>query len=255
MIKRLITTLILAAFVVATPLARVFGSQPQGCQSPLDEETLQFLSFLTPFDSIEAQPGQIIDFDLYDVRTFDTVNACVRWSVSATEFVATIDPATGVLTIGPTAVQYPLTVTATIEDCRRIMSIQVYVYNSSMRPLVGSWREVRRFNCNGREVTQGDPVNTLVLRADGHFHVLFRPFEFGYFEYWGRYAADSTSGGFTFEIVGQNQPICCTDRNGKFSFNEHRQLVFENLSFGAIGSTGRRACKYVFEPVATAASN
>ena len=255
MAKRWITTLILAAFLAATPLARVLGSQPQGCQSPLDEETLQLLTFLSPFDSIEAQPGQAIDFELYDPRTFETVNACVKWSVSATEFVATIDPATGVLTVGPIAVNYPLTVTAAIEDCRRVMSIQVYLYDSSTRPLVGAWREVRRFNCNGREVGHGDPVNTLVLRADGHLHVLFRPFEFGYFEYWGRYAADSSSGGFTFEIIGHNQPICCTDRNGKFTFNGQGQLVFENLSFGAIGSTGRRACKYVFERLGPTASN
>lgn len=173
----------------ATPTAWEQRRTPTpACPRLMDETTLTSLAF-SAAPSIQMRSGETkaIALGVVEYPMFREVEACVVWSV-APEEGATITQ-DGELTIDPSVPHGSIfTVTADIENGRRLMSIDVYVYDPAQNPLVGGWREEAQIACGSQEeVAPGEPILSLVFYADGRMTVTWFPFE-TYIDYSGVYS-------------------------------------------------------------------
>ena len=218
------------------------------CANPLDEETLQALAFGF-FETVEMQPGQSRDFDLGTVACcyfFEPVDACVVFSIDPA-VGATIDPASGVFTVDaatPSGTMY--TVTADVEEGRRLVTTEVYVYTPEAAPLVGFWSEAAQLSCGGGEVPADPAIAELWFRADGTFRVTWFPFEL-YFDYWGNYTFDLAAGTLDLAVEGGNFIPPDIDGDGTFSV-VGGDLVLSDIWLGSHGNfMGDVACGHRFQ--------
>lgn len=197
------------------------GSGGGSCSSPLPEETLQSLA-LGLVDHWQVQPGGSIDFRLGVPEccyVLQEVDACAVYSVSPSE-VASIDAATGLLSVGLDAVDGTvLTVTADVESGRRLVTAEVHVYTPEESPLVGTWSETAQIPCGGGvDIEPEQVIHEIVFFADGHFWVTWMPFEL-YVDYWGSYEFDLATGALTMSVEGGNYVPSDVDGVGSFSID------------------------------------
>ena len=221
---------------------------PSDCPSPLDNNTLSALTILWPFSHLEIMPGQSSSFQLclieccYDIKTVD---ACVVWSVTPGEGAA-IDPITGLFRVDATTPSGTVyTVMADIEDGRRVLTRDIYVYTPEANPLVGTWREIKQLSCwSGREVVPEHPIEEIIFYASGDFTVTWYPFEV-YVDYWGTYTYDLDSGSLDLEVINGNYIPGDIDGKGSFHFNDDGELLLENIWLGIPEGSVTAACGHV----------
>jgi hypothetical protein len=206
-----------------------------GCLRRLDEDTLNRLS-LVMGNTLAMQPGQTWEFSPGVVEccyVFEPVDACATWSVSPTDG-ATIDAETGVFTVRQgTPSGTVFTVTADVENGRRLVSADVYVYTPEANPLFGTWREEVQFSCEtDEELVPEERIGELSFGADGKFSVTWHPFEI-YKDYWGTYAFDLDQG--TLDLTGAEGNYVPEDMDGRGSWviDEQGRLVLWDMWLGA----------------------
>jgi len=190
------------------------------CASPLSADVLQAL--VISFEpTISLQPGQSFQFETAVVECcyfLDPIEACTTWSVSPAEGAAISQ--TGLLEIDATTLHgATYSVTADVENGRRLISATVHVYTTEGNPLVGSWIEVTQFECgSGTEAAPEQAIGELRFKADGTFGVTWMPFEV-YVDYWGAYAHEVTGGTLTLIVDGGNYVPPDVDGTGGFSID------------------------------------
>lgn len=219
------------------------------CESPLDETVLGQLS-MSIEPNLAMKPGSSRQMQLGTVECcyfFEVVNACASWSVSPSEG-ATIDPGTGYLEIDSSAENGAVyTVTADVEDGRRDVSIDIYIYSEEDNPLFGFWHEDAQFECgSGEERTPEETIGELRFRADGQVNVTWYPFEV-YVDYWGPYEYDLVTGALTIEATGGNYVPDDIDGTGTFEIDDQGRLLLHDMWLGSPqGSTQPAACGHRF---------
>jgi hypothetical protein len=220
--------------ILLVPLGMVACSLP-GLGSSLDEETLNRLRFSMD-ENIQMQPGESRDLTIGTMEccyVFEPVEAKVTWSVQPTEG-ATIDPQTGLLTIDPSVASGAVfTVSADVENGRRVVSGEVHVYTPEANPLVGLWREEVQFACgSGEEIVPEERIGELEFEADGTFSVTWHPFEI-YHDYWGTYSYDLEAG--TLDLVASGGNYIPTDLvgTGSFVIDEEGRLILSEIWLGS----------------------
>jgi hypothetical protein len=220
-----------------------------GGRKTLDEGTLQDLRL--SFDqNVQMQPGETHAFSLGVVECcyiFEPVEASATWSVEPAEG-ASIDPGTGVFTIDPdTPAGSVFTVSADVENGRRVVSVEVHVFTPAENPFVGYWSEESQFACGtGEEVLPEEPIRELAFRADGTFSVTWMPFEI-YRDYWGTYEYDLAEGTLDLVVNGGNYVPDDVDGSGSFSFDEQGRLILGDIWLGSpYGGTDSANCGHRF---------
>lgn len=219
------------------------------CRRGLDEDTLNRLS-LVMGGTLAMQPGETWEFSPGVVEccyVFEPVDACATWSVSPTDG-ATIDAETGVFTVDPgTPSGKVFTVTADVENGRRLVSVDVYVYTPEANPLFGIWREEAQFSCEtDEEVVPEERIGELSFGANGSFSVTWHPFEI-YKDYWGTYTFDLNQG--TLDLTGAEGNYVPEDLDGSGSWfiDEDGRLVLRDMWLGAPrGGSGIVNCGHRF---------
>ena len=206
-----------------------------GCRRGLDEDTLSRLS-LVMGDTLATQPGETWEFAPGVVEccyVFEPVDACATWSVSPTDG-ATIDAKTGVFTVDAgTPSGTVFTVTADVENGRRLVSADVHVYTPEANPLFGIWHEEAQFACEtDEEVIPEERIGELSFGADGEFSVTWHPFEV-YKDYWGTYTFDLSQG--TIELTGAegNYVPEGLDGSGSWFIDDDGRLILKDIWLGA----------------------
>ena len=219
----------------------------------LDDETLERLTLAMASQSLQFQPGESYDFNVGTVEccyVFEPVEAGVTWSVAPSEG-ASIDPATGVFTVAPsTPGGSVFTVSADVENGRRIVTIDVYVYTPATNPFAGGvWHEETQIVCGtGQEITPQEQIGELVLDADGHFAVTWMPFEI-YHDYWGTYTFDPDTGALELQIDGGNYIPPYFDGIGFYAFDDQGRLLLTDIWLGTpLNGSGSPACGHRFAP-------
>jgi hypothetical protein len=212
------------------------GSAPDPgvCQTELDAETLDALThsfWVLPV--IEMQPGDERDIDVGTVQlggAFETLDACVTWSIDGTG--ATIDPITGVVHVdAEVASNTRYTVTADIEDGRKRITAEVFVFREAEIPWHGRWREDKQFACGtGDEVAPEQTIEEIIFWADGTLWVTWLPFEI-YIDYWGTHAFASDAA-LTITPESGNYIPPDVDGTGTFAL-EGDALVLRDLWLGS----------------------
>lgn len=109
-------------------------------------------------------------------------------------------------------------------------------------PLAGTWHEVERLACDGGAQQTSQPVNELVLTADGAFQVTWVPFE-RYVDYWGTWSTGA-SAAFSLVRTGGNAAPVGFDGEGRWALDGGR-LTLTELFLGTSGP-GEPACGHVF---------
>jgi hypothetical protein len=218
----------------------------------LDEDTLDRLTLsMNPMDqTVEMLPGETREFSLGIIECcyiLEPVEACATWSVEPT-LGASIDPQTGALAVDDgTPSGSVFTVSADVENGRRVVLIEVHVYTPEDNPLVGLWREEAQFVCGtGEELLPEEPIGELRFGADGSFGVTWMPFEV-YVDYWGTYEYDLGQGTLDLSITGGNDVPDEVDGSGLFSFDEEGRLLLADMWLGnPRGGPGSPNCGHRF---------
>lgn len=173
------------------------------------------------------------------------VEACVAWSVTGEG--ASIDPG-GVLDIDPaTAPGTIVTVTADIEDGRRVLTADFEVYVPLQGSILGFWDELSQLPCDGGEAFTPDPIiGELVFSDTGEFSVTWTPFEV-YYDYWGTFTWDEGTGALVLTVEGGNYVPPDIDGEGTAMIVDG-ELVLQDIWLGvAQRPVTPPACGHVFQ--------
>lgn len=184
--------------------------------------------------SVAVAPGGTHDFDLWlreCCYTLEPVEVCAEWSLDPTDG-ATLDQ-DGVLKVdAATAVGTTYTITADIEDGRRIMTIDAVVTTPTANPLLGNWHEAAQIPCDGGpEIAPAQPIGELAFFAGGEINVTWTPFEV-YVDYWGHYELDLDAGTLTFGGIGGNYVPTDIDGEGRLELKDG-DLLLEDMWLGS----------------------
>ncbi len=228
---------------VPTPPPKVIVVKPSppaiptaGGGTSLDDKTLNDL-VLDLSKTVQMQPGETRQFSLGVIACcayFNPVQAQATWTVSP-QRGAHMDAASGQLTLDQTVESGTVyTVSANVENGRRIVSIQVHIFTRQSNPLaVRMWREEAQFACeSGKVVTPSQPIGELRFDADGSFTVTWMPFEV-YHDYWGSYVLDSEQGTLNLNVTAGNYVPKDLDGNGRFSIDQQGRLSLTELWLGS----------------------
>jgi hypothetical protein len=223
----LLGTLLLVQLACAIPASQ------SDCGPPLDQETLDYLA-LDMDTTVQVTPGEAHQFELGVVEccyVFTQVDACADWTVSPAEGASI--SADGLLTVaGDAANGSVYTVSADVEEGRRVVDIEVHVFDPEENPLVRLWREQGQYTCgDGEYVVADEKIGELEFRADGRFNVTWAPFEL-YRDYWGTYTYDLAAGTLALKVEGGNHVPEGTDLEGSFSIDADGNLVLEDMWLG-----------------------
>jgi hypothetical protein len=254
--KRVLWTSVLVWIVLVTVACApqwVWDWLPFGpggdCRALLDEDTLNRLRFGMDA-SVQMQPGETREFSLGVVECcyyFEPVDACATYSVDPTEG-ATIDAETGLFTVERgTPSGEVFTITADVENGRRLVSVEVHVYTPQSNPLVGIWREEAQLACDTFEdVVPEERIGELRFDADGSFSVTWMPFEI-YRDYWGSYRFDLERQTLDLANAGGNYVPEDVDGSGSFLIDDQGRLVLKDMWLGTPhGGSGVAHCGHRF---------
>jgi hypothetical protein len=243
---------VLVVTVACVPLSPCgwlpFGSG-DGCGDILDEDTLNRLR-LSMDPSIEMRPGETREFSVGVVEccyVFEPVDACVTWSVDPADG-ATIDADTGRFAVAPDTLSGEVfTVSADVEEGRRLVSVEVYVYTPEADPLVGIWQEQAQLACGTFEDLEPEErIGELRFSADGTFSVTWTPFEI-YEDYWGSYQYAAEEGSLELTIEGGNYVPDDVDGSGTCLIDEQGHLLLKDMWLGSpYGSSSVTHCGHRF---------
>ena len=186
--------------------------------------------------TLQLQPGDSYQLKLGTTEccyVFVDVPVDVTWSVDPTSGIV-LDPKSGMLKVSLRAGHgSAYTITANIENSRRVLSTPLLVYTQAGNPLVGTWYETARLPCGeGAETVSPDPLSELVFEADGTIKATWYPFEV-YHDYWGKYSSDLAAGTLTIsEVVGNYIPSDL-DLEGLFEIGESGDLILKEIWLGS----------------------
>jgi hypothetical protein len=190
---------------------------------------------------VELEPGDTHQFSY--LLYFTPTPTCTEWWMTPTAG-ATLDPASGLLTIDPgTPGGTVYTVTGNLENGRHVESVKVYVVTQLSHPIIGLWREAARYDCvTGAEVPANpDPIGEIRFDADGRLAVTWEPFEF-YYDYWANYTLDPNAGTIEMTIDHGNYVPQDADLSGSFHIDAAGDLVLRDVWFGTHTATATAAC-------------
>jgi hypothetical protein len=173
-------------------------------QPPIEQEVLDSL-FIDAGMSTSVPVGADTQLRLVwiDFGTPTAVEACVAWSIEPVEGVA-ID-ATGLLSVDASvAAGTIISVTADVEEGRRVLTADFEVYVPVQYDILGFWTETMQLPCGRGAPFEPDPViGELVFQNTGEFSVTWTPFEI-YYDYWGTYTYDEATGALVLTVDGGN---------------------------------------------------
>jgi len=203
------------------------------CPTPLDAPTLSSLVILQGPD-LQLQAGETKALTLGVVESWPlvrSVGACVAWSVEP-QGGATITQ-DSVLVIDPSVPHGSVfAVTADIENGRRLITLDVYIYDLAHNPLIGAWSETNQIACvSQEELPPTEPIHELVFYADGRLTVTWHPFE-TYVDYWGTYVA-AQDGTIELVVVGANYEPSDLDGLGTYSIDPKGDLLLRTMWLGS----------------------
>ena len=230
-------------------LACAIPASQSDCGPTLDQETLDNLT-LDMRNTVQVMPDESHQFELGVVEccyVFTEVDACANWAVTPAEGASISTD--GLLTVAADAANGSVyTVSADVEEGRRIVAIDVHVFDPDENPLVGFWHEEAQFTCGeGETVVLEDNIGELEFRADGRFYVTWRPFE-EYRDYWGTYTFDLAAGTLALSVEGGNHVPEGTDLEGSFSIDADSKLFLEDMWLGYPPFAELpRNCGYLFQ--------
>ncbi len=175
------------------------------------------------------------------------VEACVAWSVEPQEGASITQD--GELAIDPSVSHGSIfTVTADIENGRRLITLDVYIYDLAVNPLVRGWREKSQITCGSREeVPPSEPVVSLVFYAYGRITVTWHAIE-TYVNYAATYAA-SKDGSIELTMSTFCSPLAPADFDGlgAYSIDPAGDLMLRDVWLGSPeGATGIAKCGHRF---------
>jgi hypothetical protein len=253
MTQRLIKYLLfLASIMMVISLGCSFSLpvlQKNECKSNLDEDELARLT-LSMDKTLQMQPGESQTLYARVVECcyeFKPVNTCGTWSIEPSQG-ASIDAKTGLLKIDPsTPGGSHFVVTLDVENGRRVISTDLYIYTAAANPLIGYWQEESELTCNSSQaVIPKEPIAELVFKADNSFSVTWTPFEI-YRDYWGKYTFDKDKGIIHFVIEDGNYIPGDFTGDGQFSIDSQGKLVLRDVWFGSPHSQTLSAnCGHIF---------
>jgi len=174
------------------------------------------------------------------------VEACVEWSIAPVDGVS-IDPS-GTLTVeAEVPAGRTVSVTADLEDGRRIIMTELEVYVPLESAILGGWSETLQLPCDGSDPFMPEPtIPELIFRDTGEFTVTWTPFE-SYIDYWGTFVYDEGTGALTLSVDGGNYVPDDVDGEGTATVVDG-VLTLEDLWLGtAQNPTTPVACGHVFE--------
>jgi hypothetical protein len=201
-------------------------------------------------DEILAVPEQSLEL------AFDRLDCCYAFASSRLDCVtwriegrldATITPTTpgrALLDIGAVPRESSFVVWADVGAASFDVRITIPAEPDDVA-LLGRWREVERYDCEGAALPGFDAVRELVLDPDGALGVTWMLFE-RYVDYWGHYEADRTSGAFSISVTGGNIVPTHVDSEGSYSIEDGR-LHLRTMSLGSRDESAPGTCEHVFE--------
>jgi hypothetical protein len=197
-------------------------------------------------EPVAMQPGAERSFALGTIECcyyFEPVDACASWSVDPSKG-ASIDPKKGLFAVDEaTPSGSVFTVSADVEEGRRVVSVRVHVFTPQEDPLVGLWKEEAQFVCGtGDEVAPERAIGELRFEADGGFSVTWQPFEV-YKDYWGTYAYGISQGTLDLVIAGGNYIPDDLAASGSILLDEQGNLILRDMWLGRpVNGTGPANC-------------
>lgn len=228
------------------------GAGGGACDAPLDQETLDALELTgngvgKMLATATAHPGETVDFDLgvfeccYEMIVVD---ACASFTIEPAEG-ATIDAETGVVTVDPSTPHgTTFTITADVEDGRRELSAELFVWTEAGNPIAGLYTEESQLACEGGEREPEQVMGEVAFFPDQRFGVTWTPFEV-YVDYWGTYVIDAEAGTLELTVEGGNFVPDDVDPVGTFRFDGDR-LFLEDMFLGTpSGGVAAPACGHV----------
>ena len=138
--------------IARTPDPTATDESDPDCTRPLDDETLNRLIFslgaLSGARDLLAGGTYPITLGVVDCcYIFQPVQACATWTVEPPDGLQ-IDPVTGAMEISPDVPGgSEFTLSADIEDGRRIISETIYIFTYDSHPLVRTWSEMTQLAC------------------------------------------------------------------------------------------------------------
>jgi hypothetical protein len=234
------------------------GSGGDACTLPtLDELTAgQLYIDAGPFPDVARGQGRQLRLATAPAGVTEVVEACVTWSIAppgggvaaGASLGATIG-ATGYLRIDDDAeIGASVVVTADVEDGRRVLELEVMIYEPVVSPILGVWSETLRLPCDGGDpFAPVNPVGELMFFDNSDFRVTWTPFE-AYVDYWGSFVHDPASGAITLSITGGNATPSDFDGVGFATVTGAGALELAEMFLGsAPGRTPSPACGHRFE--------
>ncbi|MEM6996718.1 MAG: hypothetical protein AAF721_39810 [Myxococcota bacterium] len=146
---------------------------------------------------------------------FEETEACIEWTVEPGD-QATIDAMTGELQVNADAVPgTDLTITADLEQGRKIMMHTVEVYEPIDAPFLGTHTEVSRLACGTLDAVPAEPspIGEVRFFDTGDFWVTWTPFE-TYVDYWGTFTYDDGTQALSMTMEGGNYEPADADLEG-----------------------------------------
>jgi hypothetical protein len=213
---------------------------------PVDDKVLGQLFIDAGLSSfVAAGTSEALRLSWIDAGFPTAVEACVEWSVEGDD--VTID-AGGTVTVDAAAVAgSTFTVTADVEDGRRIITADFEVYVPLQADILGTYTEVQQLPCDGGAALTPDPIiGELVFKDTGEFSVTWTPFEV-YYDYWGTFTYDDGAGALVLSVDGGNYVPKDIDGEGTATVVDG-QLILEDMWLGvAQRPVTPVACGHVFE--------
>lgn len=248
--KQMIHLTLMAAFIGLLP-STVFGQ----VEPTLDDETLRevFLNHHPAPNrkSIDFLPGQKHKFSLLKTECcviWKEVKARVSWSIEPATG-AHIDPRTGDFYVDETTPPGTVfTVKADVENGRRILTVNVYIYTPKTHPLVRIWEQKAEIACGtGKTQTPKHPIRELAFYADGTYSVTWIPIE-TMIDYWGTYTYDRRKGRIQFTVSEGSGYVLPAGIDGEGSIElKEGDLILKGIWLGSReGEDKGNVCGLIF---------
>ena len=221
------------------------------CDLPaLSQQEIDDLVLWTGFDAAVPVGGSLqVTLGQLAAGPPQPIDACVQWSVAPADG-ASID-GDGLLTVDEGAAEGTVyTVTADVEDGRRILTVDVTAYVPIEASIVGYWTEVSQIPCMGPPdpVTPESIIYELQFVDTGEFRVTWQPFEL-YVDYWGTWTYDEGTGALSMSVSGGNYEPPDLDLDGTATVDAGTgQLTLTDMWLGTPQrGVAPAQCGHVFE--------